>query len=396
MGGKHKKCKSENCSLIASFGYKDGTGTQFCSKHKSINMVNLLCKLCACGKARPTFNYDGLTANYCSNCKSEDMINVNDIHCKCGKKPTFNYPGLKSEFCAKCKLDGMINVQNIPCKCGKSTRPNFNYPGLKPEYCSKCKSDGMIDPYRKKCKCGNVQASFNYSGLNPEYCSKCKLDDMIIVRKRKCVGCTVNQASYNYKGLKANYCSTCKTEEMINILNKCKNEVCENSGNVKYRYHCSFCFQHLFPNDPLTKNIRLKTKETIVKTFINDNFNDFIHDECIWTGNCDCSHRRRIDHRTLIGNTLLCVETDENQHKRHEDNYEEIRYDDLYMIHGGKFIFIRFNPDKYTNKDRITQNTQIEERLELLKDEIYKQMNRIKNNENHELLEIIYLFYDEN
>lgn len=57
MGGKHKKCKStEGCILIASFGFKDGTGTQFCSKHKLEDMVNLLCKLCKCGKARPTWN----------------------------------------------------------------------------------------------------------------------------------------------------------------------------------------------------------------------------------------------------------------------------------------------------------------------------------------------------
>ena len=31
MGGKHKKCKFiDGCLLIASFGYKDGTGTKFC------------------------------------------------------------------------------------------------------------------------------------------------------------------------------------------------------------------------------------------------------------------------------------------------------------------------------------------------------------------------------
>ena len=46
MGGKHKKCKfNGGCLLTASFGYKDGTGTQFCSKHKDEDMVNLLCKL---------------------------------------------------------------------------------------------------------------------------------------------------------------------------------------------------------------------------------------------------------------------------------------------------------------------------------------------------------------
>ena len=108
-----------------------------------------------------------------------------------------------------------------------------------------------------------------------------------------------------------------------------------------------------------------------------------------------CSHRRRIDHRTLIDNTLLCIETDEGQHKRHEENYEEIRYDDLFMIHGGKFIFIRFNPDKYTSASGEIQNPPIGYRLEILKREIELQMDRIKNNENSELLEIRHLFFDE-
>ena len=72
MGGKHKKCKFiDGCLLIASFGYKDGTGTKFCSKHKENNMVNLLCKLCDCGKSRPTYNFEGLFANFCKDCKTD-------------------------------------------------------------------------------------------------------------------------------------------------------------------------------------------------------------------------------------------------------------------------------------------------------------------------------------
>jgi hypothetical protein len=288
----------------------------------------------------------------------------------------------------------MINVKDIPCKCGKSTKPKFNYIGLRPEYCSKCRLDDMIPLYEKKCKCNRVQPSFNYPGLIPEYCMKCKLEGMIIVQKRHCVVCNVNQASFNYKGLKANYCSTCKDSNMINISDKCKNGDCENSGNIKYRYHCTFCFQHLFPNDPLTKNIRLKTKEVIVKLFINEHFNYFIHDHPLWTGNCDCSHRRRIDHRVLIENTLLCIETDENQHKRYNSVDEEIRYNDLFMIHGGKFIFIRLNPDKYIDQNGNSKNPPIEYRLNILKQEIERHIERIKNNENEELLEINYLFYD--
>jgi len=65
------------------------------------------------------------------------------------------------------------------------------------------------------------------------------------------------------------------------------------------------------------------------------------------------------------------------------------------MVHGGKFIFIRFNPDKYVNSDGIVIETSIKKRLGDLKDEIDKQIERISADENKDLVEIIYLFYDE-
>lgn len=392
----HKKCKFvDGCELTASFGYKDGKGTQFCSKHKEMNMINLLCKSCYCGKARPTYNYEGKTASYCSLCKEEGMINVNDKVCFCGtSKPTFNHKGLKADYCAKCKTGNMINVVNEPCKCGKSTRPNFNYKGLRPQYCSKCKLDDMIDISHARCKCGEFQPSFNYENMRPEYCRKCKLDGMIFIRKRICIACNQKQATYNLEGLKARYCNTCKTEEMINVMDKCKNITCVRSGNVKYKYYCTFCYQHLFPDDEATKNIRVKTRENYVRDFLKEKFTGFVHDIPLWTGNCDCSHRRRIDFRTLIGNTLLCIEVDENQHKRYDKKDEEIRYDDLYMIHGGKFIFIRFNPDNFVNENGTSKKPCMKKRMEYLEKEINKQFDRINNEENEELLEIFYLFYD--
>ena len=396
MGGKHKKCKfADGCLLIASFGYKDGTGTQFCSQHKEIGMINLLCKLCACGKSRPTYNYKSLTANFCKECKEEDMINVNDKNCNCGKvKPTFNYQGLKPEYCVSCKKSDMINVVNEPCKCGKSTRPNFNYEGLRPEYCSICKEPDMIDVVHTRCKCGKFQPSFNYEGLTPEYCKLCKKDNMFMIRKRLCIQCKSGQATYNLFSQKARYCNQCKTPEMINVIDKCKNETCTSSGNIKYKYYCTFCYQHLFPDDEAAKNIRKKTKENYVRDYLREEFDGFLHDIPLWTGNCDCSHKRRIDFRKLIGNTLLCIEVDENQHKRYVNTDEEIRYDDLFMIHGGKFIFIRFNPDQYINQNGTKVNPYMKKRMDDLYNEIIRQTNRIENELNTDLLEIFYLFYD--
>jgi len=183
---------------------------------------------------------------------------------------------------------------------------------------------------------------------------------------------------------------------MVDVNNKkCKANLClGTSGNPKYKGYCCNCYQHLFPLDTLTYQIRSKTKEICTRDYINENFEGFQHDKPLFTGNCDCTHRRRIDHRFLIGNTLLCVETDEGQHKDYNKKDEEIRYDDLFMLHSGKFIFIRFNPDKYKNKDNKSVNPMLYTRLPILKEEIEKQMGRIKNEENTELLEIIKLYYD--
>ena len=324
------------------------------------------------------------------------MYYVINSKCNCGKSyhPSFNFVGSNAEYCGECKLDGMVNVKSKPCKCENTPYPSFNYQGLSPEYCSLCKLDGMIDVSNRKCVCGKSQPRFNFKGGKPIYCAQCKSDNMINMVDKKCC-CGNNRAYYNYKGKSAEYCVDCKLEEMINvIIKKCKGNYCiETTANPKYKGYCKQCYQLTFPTDSLTFQMKSKTKEIAVRDFINSKFDGFSHDQPLWTGNCECTHRRRIDHRKLIGNTLLCIETDENQHKSYNNKDEEIRYDDLFMIHGGKFIFIRFNPDKYLLNGK-SKNPYLFIRLTVLEEEIKKQINRIENVENKELLEIIKLFYD--
>jgi len=64
------------------------------------------------------------------------------------------------------------------------------------------------------------------------------------------------------------------------------------------------------------------------------------------------------------------------------------RYDDLYMIHSGKWVYIRFNPD-HTKNDK----TDLDDRIVILIKEIETQIKRIEMEENKELVEIIKLFY---
>jgi hypothetical protein len=56
------------------------------------------------------------------------------------------------------------------------------------------------------------------------------------------------------------------------------------------------------------------------------------------------------------------------------------------MIHSGKWIFIRFNPD--TNVDK----TDIEDKLDKLIETMNIMIERIENEENEDLLEIHKLF----
>jgi len=157
-------------------------------------------------------------------------------------------------------------------------------------------------------------------------------------------------------------------------------------ANSKYDGYCATCFKQIFPSDPRSKIVYTHTKEIMVRNHINANFDGFIHDTPLYTGNCDCTHRRRIDHRKLIGNTILAIETDEFGHRAYDARDEEIRYDDVYMIHSGKWIFIRFNPDSNISK------IDISDKLDKLSDTMEDCIARIERDENTELCEIIKLY----
>lgn len=407
-----KICNYNGCKIRSSFNY-DKLSPIFCSEHKQDGMCNVIDVKCifeGCN-IRPTFNIEGEhKALYCSIHKKDNMVDIRNknkqcIFVNCKRIASFNHEDeIKGLYCSKHKEDGMIDVKHKKCVFqGCNTQPIYNFEGkINPLYCCKHKETGMIDVKNKICNFVNckIQAHCNFKGERTSlFCCVHKLNGMVTLNSPKCSfeGCQTRPI-YNFEGQKNGlYCLNHKLDGMVDVKNKkCNANYClGTSANPKYKGYCASCYQQLFPNDPLTLQIRSKTKEIGIRDFININFEGFQHDKPLWTGNCDCTHRRRIDHRKLICNTLLVVETDENQHKGYDKVDEEIRYDDLYMLHGGKFIFIRFNPDKFKNKEGKNINPMLYTRLPVLKEEIEKQIKRIQNEENKDLLEIIKLYYDE-
>jgi hypothetical protein len=406
-----KPCIFENCKILPVFNFENETGALYCSLHKLPNMINIKNKNCNFENCKTQSNYnfdDKKNGIYCSLHKLPNMIIVTNKKCKhekCNKSPICNYEGEKIMlYCAEHKLENMENIKSKKCEyIDCKTLPTYNYVGeTTPIYCCEHKFTNMIDIKHKTCNFENckLRPNFNYSdekkGL---YCAEHKFENMIDVTHKICdsENCKI-RPHYNYSNEAIPiYCASHKLLNMIDIIGhtKCKANFCLGArANKKYKGYCANCYQHLFPLDPLSYQIKCKTKEIAVRDYINENFDGFQHDKPIYTGNCDCLHRRRIDHRILIGNTLLCIETDENQHKGYNKPDEEIRYNDLFMIHSGKFVFIRFNPDKYTNIKNKSVNPMLYTRLPILKEEIEKQIERINNEENNELLEIIKLYYD--
>ena len=289
--------------------------------------------------------------------------------------------------------------------------PAFGNSGESPKYCAEHKKEGMVNKTSKTCEDEDClkHAYFGNSGERPKYCAEHKKEGMDDVKNKRCEheGCT-KQPAFGNSGESPKYCAEHKKEGMDNMISKrCVSKHCETLVTQKYDGYCAHCFINLFPNDERVKMARIKSREILVECFLEEKFGGFRHDTPIIYGGCDCLSRRRIDHRKLINATMLAIETDERQHKSYDDEDETNRYDDLYMHHSGKFIFIRFNPDSYRDQtgkrhpgffdNSMQQNTtEVERRLSVLKDKIDEITRRIEQDENTELVEIHKLFYDEN
>ena len=297
--------------------------------------------------------------------------------CKCGFHARYDEPekynpnDLRCGICCYwCKTSTMINVCKQLCRCLKG-RPFFgDLTDTKAVCCDVCKTPSMTPLKTKRPNQYILQKgdTITFNWYN-------KKDGTTSIYKRKIKYAGPNGVYYYCPGALGHECPYNRT------------------ANPKYRFHCVECFRRGYPTDPLTFQIRGKTKEIAVRDFINENFEGFHHDIPLQTCG-DCTVRRRIDHYKLFGNTMLSIETDEHQHTSYSKKDEETRYNDIVAGFTSKHIFIRFNPDGYKNSKGQRRNPSMQVRLEILKREIEKQISRISNNENTELIEKVFLFYN--
>lgn len=192
-----------------------------------------------------------------------------------------------------------------------------------------------------------------------------------------------------------------KKPNMINVVGKtCKTYLCFTTVGFKYDDYCLYCFIHLFPDKPISRNY--KTKEKAVTDFILQNFNqyDWMMDKKVADG---CS-KRRPDALLDLGDKIIIVEIDENQHTDYSCENKRIMQLSQDLDHR-PITFIRFNPDSYVENNKkvsscwcvdkagickINKKTEWSNRLNKLKDYISESIQNIPD----KTIATVTLFYD--
>jgi hypothetical protein len=257
-----------------------------------------------------------------------------------------------------------------------------------------------------------IRPVYNYDGQTKGiYCTQHKLPNMIDIKHDRCQneGCMI-RPHYNYEGQnKLLYCAQHKLPNMFIIKNKrCQNSWCYTQITDKYDGYCTYCYMHMFPDKPVSRNY--KTKEKTVVDYIKTQFQDIdiATDKKIKDG---CS-RRRPDIFIDLGYQVIIIEIDENQHNNNYDcSCENKRIMELSQdVDHRPIIFIRFNPDDYKSDDKTisscwcinknglcsvkkSKEKEWNERLNNLKNTITYWLN--PNNMTNKIIEIIQLYYDQ-
>jgi hypothetical protein len=368
----------------------------------------IICNDCGHGKLK----YNCKECGGSRLCKHEKLkYNCNDCGgsglCKHGKRisrckkcggSAFCEHGKEKHGCVICNDCGHGKLKYYCRECDGSA---FCEHGKNKSICKECEGSAFCEHGKNKRYCKECDGSaFCEHGKQKRYCKECNGSAFCEHEKQKtrCKECHGSQICKHDK--RKERCKECDGHEL------CKNEWCETNGNIKYEGYCMPCFVNNPENQDKPAMRNYKTKEKDVVDRITQTFTSFtwVADKKVQDG---CS-RRRPDLLLDMGSHIIIVEIDENKHTDYDCSCENKRLMELSQdLQHRPIVFIRFNPDDYTNQDGIlvkscwklnklgvmqitkTKQKEWEEQIESLKQQIQYWID----NPTEKTIEIIELFY---
>jgi hypothetical protein len=260
--------------------------------------------------------------------------------------------GREKRYCKECGGSQICPHNRIKRECRECGGSAFCKHNKRKDRCLECGGSQL-------CKSSWCETNGNkkYEG----YCFTCFMElfpDTKIVKKirikkdRKCEHGIIKYGCI--------HCSNqaCKHGKWKRICNECggsglcKSEWCEVQMNsiskAKYEGYCLHCFMHLFPDKKVMRNYKTKEKDVVDRVKETYPNFDWVHDKKVQDG---CS-KRRPDLLLDLGSHIIIIEIDENKHSGYDNTCENKRLMELSKdVHHRPIVFIRFNPDKYIDKE---------------------------------------------
>jgi len=302
-------------------------------------------------------------------------------YCKeCGGGSICIHDRQKSQ-CKECGGSSICEHDKFKFACKECGGSSICIHGRIKSVCKECGGGSICEHGREKIRCKECGGS--------SICEHGK-------QKSRCKECGGSSICEHDK-LKSR-CKKCGGSQL------CKTENCETRGIQKYNGYCLPCCIQIHPEIEVSRNYKTKEKDVVDR--INQTFANFtwVADKKIQDG---CS-RRRPDLLLDMGSHIIIVEIDENKHIDYDCSCEHKRLMELSQdLQHRPIVFIRFNPDSYTNTDGIlvkscwklnklgvmtikkTEQKEWEERIDALKEQIQYWID----NSSEKTIEIIELFY---
>ena len=349
----------------------------------------------------------GKNKYFCKECGGSQICihSKNKAKCKeCGGSQICIHNKQKSN-CKECKGSGICIHNKQKYICVECNGNGICKHKLRKTLCDECCGSGLCIHKKQKelCKdCGNTYEYLCQHNKNKYKCKDCGNTYEYLCQHNKnkyyCKECSGTRICTHNKNIQ--YCKQCGGDKL------CKSEWCETSGNGKYDGYCMPCFVNNPENQDKPAMRNYKTKEKDVVDRITQTFTNFtwVSDKKVQDG---CS-RRRPDLLLDMGSHIIIIEVDENKHTDYDCSCENKRLMELSQdLQHRPIVFIRFNPDDYTNQDGIlvkscwklnklgvmqitkTKQKEWEERIETLKQQIQYWID----NPTEKTIKIIELFY---
>ena len=328
--------------------------------------IRTTCRFELCN-TQPTYGIAGQSATHCSKHKTDDMVDIHHPKCQhsdCKIRASFGLPDTKQvSHCVNHKTGEMVDLvhprcQHTDCK----HRPSFGLPGTKkPTHCAAHAEPSMVDVVHDRCQHPGCDTQPNYgfpTTKRPTHCVLHAAPNMVDVKNARCQHPHCSKlSSYGQPGCKrATHCAGHAEPNMINIVTpRCLTPLCGIFVTTKkYKGYCLRCFSYLFPDEPISRNH--KVKEARVFDFLRSIFDhgdtSLVLNKRV-TGGCS---GRIPDVLIRCPSHVIVIEVDENQHVSYSCSCENKRLVQIWQdvnagIPEGEYlpiVFIRFNPDGYT------------------------------------------------